>query len=529
MKIYNNFFNDYLDISPETGSYIGIRKYDKYYSIDIGQEYRDKYYNLCEKYLNELLENNDDKYDFNDIYIKCFKYFLESKLNCKEYLHYLIPLEPNDNYILNFIELSLGESYLPLETKSNYKNMINQLQGFDEWTNIAIENMKEGIKKNYLISKFQCKKLIEQINSIIKNKNYIPNKNNIPVSIKNEYLEAIDKYFLQNIILINNFLKKEYLQHCLRESGLYYLPNGKKYYQYLINNYTTLNNYTPEKIHKLGLSEVNRINQEMENVKNKLGFDGSLKDFKQDISDNPDNYYKNSDEILDAYKNVKKEIYKNIIPKYFNEKISHNYDIKNIPDYLSDYSSAAYYVMASYNTSRKGIFYLDSSNLKGNPKFETRVLSLHEGNPGHHFQLTYSIDNKIPKLFLYIMDNTAYIEGWGLYCERFIDENDLLNQYGRLNYEMMRATRLVIDTGIHHYGWCYRKAFNYYEKHCLSSKKETQNEILRYIASPGQALAYKIGEIFIMNLRDEFLKKNNDIKAFHSKFLKNGAMPLCLI
>jgi len=392
--------------------------------------------------------------------------------------------------------------------------------------------MKEGKKKKHIISTFDCEKIIEQLNNVLKNKSYMPNKKNmalIPSSIKKEYLEVIEKYFLTNVIKINKFLKKEYLPHCLKEGGLYYLPNGKKNYQYLINSYTTLNNLTAEKIHKLGLSEVNRINIELENIKNKLGFNGSLKQFKEYMKKSPENYYKSPTETMNAYKDMRSEINKTIMPTYFNEKISHNYEIKAIPKYMSDYSTGAYYRMASYDNSRKGVFYLDTNNLKSNQKYETLVLSLHEGNPGHHYQLTHSIDNKIPKFFLYIMHNTAYIEGWGLYCESFVDKDDLLNYYGRLNYEIMRAVRLVVDTGIHHYGWSYKKAYDYYDKYCLSSKKETQNAILRYIANPGQALGYKIGEMFIMNLRDDFLKKNNDIKAFHNHFLKYGALPLCLM
>jgi len=527
MKIYNNFFNEYLNLNPELGSYIGERKYDKYYSIEINQTYRDKYYSLCEEYLNKL--EKDKTIDKHDIYIKSFKYFLQKELDSKESEGYLIPLQPNDNNILNFIELSLGESYLPLKTIKNYKNMIIQFKGFAEWIDVAIKNMKIGIEKKYIISKFQCKKLIEQINGILTKQSYMPDIDKIPISIKDEYLEIIDKYFVKNIKIIKKFIKNEYLPHCLEESGLYYLPNGKKIYQNLINYYTTLNNYTPDIIHKLGISEVERITNELNTIKDKFNYKGTLKQFKEYMKKNPKNYYKTSHEIISAFEKMRTQINKIIMPKYFNLKINHDYEIKSIPDYLSDYSSSAYYMMPSYNNSRKGTFYLDTTNIKGNPIYETRVLSLHEGNPGHHFQLTYSIDQNIPKFFLYIMDNTAYIEGWGLYCESFIDKNNYIDEYGRLNYEMIRAVRLVVDTGIHHYGWSYEKAFEYYNKHCLSTKKETQNEILRYIESPGQALAYKIGEIFINNLRDEYLKKNNDIKAFHKKFLQYGALPLCFM
>jgi len=527
MKIYNKFFYDYINLDPEMGSYIGERKYDKYYTISISQEYRDNYSNLCKEYLYELSKQKYQTTD--DIYIKVFKYFLELEQQGSEYEDYLIPLEPSDNKILNFIELSLGESYLPLKTLKNYKNMIIQYQGFEKWINVALQNMRIGIKKKYILSKLQCKIVIKQINNVLTNKRYMPNISNIPISIKNEYLQAIDKYFVNNIKLIQTFIKNEYLPHCLDEGGLSFLPNGKKEYQYLINYYTTLNNFTPEKIHKLGLDEVKRITEELNNVKNKFNYEGNLKQFNDYMVNNPNNYYKTSTEIINAFEKIQTVINKTIMPKYFNLKINYEYDIKSIPSYLSHYSTTAYYMMAPHDNSRKGTLYLDSNNIKSFPIYEIKTLSLHEGNPGHHFQLTYSIDKKIPKLFLYIMDSTAYVEGWGLYCESFINKDDYFNEYGRLNYEMIRAVRLVIDTGIHYYGWSYQKAYDYYEKHCISYKKETHNEILRYIQSPGQAISYKIGEIFIKNLRDEYLKKNNDIKAFHKDFLKDGALPLCFM
>ena len=529
MKIYNKFFNEYLELNPETGSYIGIKKYNKYYSISISENYRYKYKNLCNKYLNILSEkkynNNINK---NDIYIKCLKFFLLDELEGLKYYGNLIPFDPNNNAVLSYLEFFLGDSYLPLKTIENYNTMIIHLKGFEEWTQVALTNMKTGIQKKIVISKLQCQKVIEQLNYIIKNKSYIPKKN-IPTIIKKEYLTVIDDFFVKNILIINNFLKNEYLPYCLKEGGLFYLPNGRKYYQYLIDSYTTLNNLTAENIHMLGLSEVTRVNNEIKIIKNKLGFKGNLTKFKKHTKKNPKNYYKSRSNTLQSFKSIRDKLYKTVIPNFFNERISKPYQIKAIPKYLEKYSTSAYYEMPPYDNSQPGTFYLDTSK-ESNPKYESLSLSLHEGYPGHHFQLAYSIDKKIPKFMLYAMHNTAYIEGWGLYCENFIDKNDLMNEYGRLNYEMMRCVRLVVDTGIHHYGWSFNKACKYYSKYILSSKKELENEILRYIASPGQALSYKIGEIFIINLRDKYLKNNNNnIKSFHTKFLENGPLPLSLM
>ena len=179
------------------------------------------------------------------------------------------------------------------------------------------------------------------------------------------------------------------------------------------------------------------------------------------------------------------------------------------------------------SASREGAFFLDPDSLRGHSKYTMKALSLHEGNPGHHYQLTYSIDKKVPKYMLFIDHSTCYIEGWGLYSENFTPKDDLYDWFGKLEYEMLRACRLVVDTGIHYYNWSFDKTYNYILKNTNMNEHEVRNETLRYIASPGQALAYKMGEIFFKNLRKKNEKMN--IKEFHKRVLENGPLPCNLI
>ena len=222
---------------------------------------------------------------------------------------------------------------------------------------------------------------------------------------------------------------------------------------------------------------------------------------------------------------MKKDIEDNIMPKYFNNIKHYNYKIKEIPKYLAKNSTGAYYYMKSIDNKRKGTFYLNTYNYKSNPKYLVESLVLHEGNPGHNYQLSYSFDLNLPYFLIY-GGSTAYIEGWALYTESLGEYKNNYSYFGKLIHEMLRAARLVVDIGIHCYNWSFEKSVNYLRKTTGLSYYECKNEILRYIANPAQALSYKIGERFILDLKKDFLKTNNNLKEFHELILKKGPIPL---
>ena len=201
-----------------------------------------------------------------------------------------------------------------------------------------------------------------------------------------------------------------------------------------------------------------------------------------------------------------------------------------VPKYEENSRGLAYYMRPSTDGKRKGKFYINTKNLKSIPKYEVTALSLHENIPGHHYQLSKSLDNNLPK-FLKYFGFTSYIEGWGLYSENLIKYNYDLNYFGKLNYELHRSVRLVVDTGIHYFNWNFEKCEDFMKKYIFMSENDIEKEIMRYIAIPGQALSYKIGELTIKKLRNEFLKKNRNknIKDFHKKLLDIGAIPLFLL
>ena len=534
MKLYDLFFEDYVKLNPELGSIMGIRKYDKYYTNNLSDKYIENNKKLLNDYMHKLTKI--DKSEKNiDIYYSIFNYYLHQELNYYKYKFYLMPLNPTDNIISDLIELISGKGHIKLETTTNYTDMINKINEFCKWVDSAILRMREGIKTHYVISKKQCEGIMDDIKVALKNKAYAPSYSaNINKQLKSRYKTIITDVLEPKIKEILEFLMNEYYCNCSNKEGMKYLPNGHKMYDYCIDLHTTQSDLSIKNIHELGLHEVKRIHLEMLAVQKKLGFTGTLKQFQEQLKNDKKNYFTNEKAILERYKEIRTEINENVMKKYFIDKVSHNYVLKSIPNFKES-STSAYYVMSSYDLKRKGAFFYDSSNLKGNPKNEMYVLSLHEGNPGHHYQLTYCIDNKIPKFIFYLMENNAYIEGWALYCEHFMDKNNLLEWYGKLNYEMIRSVRLVVDTGIHYYGWDYQKAYDYYNKYVFSTEKETKSEILRYISLPGQALSYKLGEIYIKNLYNKFLNQTPDIEfdkrlqIFHHEILKHGPLPLDLL
>jgi len=219
---------------------------------------------------------------------------------------------------------------------------------------------------------------------------------------------------------------------------------------------------------------------------------------------------------------MQSKLNKFIMKKLFKKKISHDYLIEAVPKYNEKYAPSAYYVLGDLNKKRKGKFYINLGNLKTHNKIYVESLSLHEGNPGHHYQITYVNDSNLP-LFIKIGSFTAYDEGWALYCENLGEYNDILSYYGKLNMEMLRALRLVIDTGIHYYEWSESRCLSFMKRYLFDDEKNILSEIHRYMANPGQALAYKIGELSIINLKKKY---KGDIKNFHEEVLELGSIPL---
>jgi uncharacterized protein (DUF885 family) len=303
-------------------------------------------------------------------------------------------------------------------------------------------------------------------------------------------------------------------------------------YRYLVRSMTTLD-IKPEFVHRLGFQEVKRLTDEINTVKVLLGYPStmSLYEFNQVMIENSKNYYKNQERLMRGFKQIQKDIQEQVIPRNFYTGVE-PYAIKPVPRSLEATSAGAFYYPGS--GSRKGTFFVNMRDMKENAKYNMMALSLHEGVPGHHYQFQYMIENKTPVHRQYAINGTAFVEGWALYAESLGNyKNDPYDYFGKLTYEMFRAVRLVVDSGIHYYNWTYHEAVDYMVKHVAISKSEIETEVQRYICLPGQALCYKVGERKIMSMKQKYIavfgSGDTNIKQFHKLILEDGIIPLSLL
>ena len=519
-KIYKSYFNEYIELFPSINDYLGLKEYSefkRFFENSISPNHITYHIQFIKKYLKLL-----DIYKDNSINYKILRYNLLNTLDLYNYNLHLMPLNHTDSVISYFIELSSGNSIYKFSTKKDYIFFIEKSGYFVIYINQCIINMKDGINKKIVIPQRICKLLIEQIKEILKKKSYLKDK--YPKDIPN-YNTIIENNLVPILKKLLNFLVKEYYPKCNKKIGLSTIPYGKKIYQKLVDTYTTISNINIKDIHEYGINEVERIHSGMELIKNKLNFNGSLIQFNKSINNDKNNKFKNGKEVITTYKKMQNEIIENIYKSKFDINLSHIYLIKEVPKFNRKFAPSAYYMSGNIDGTRKGTFYINTGNLSEMNKMDVESLSLHEGIPGHHLQLTYLLDNNFP-LFLKTMDFTAYEEGWALYCENLGEYKNPLSFYGKLNMEMLRAIRLVVDTGIHYYNWTFDKCFKYFKKYSSFLDEEIKSELHRYIAIPGQALAYKIGEKEFLKLRTK--SKNND-KLFHNKVIKKGPLPLFLL
>lgn len=327
------------------------------------------------------------------------------------------------------------------------------------------------------------------------------------------------------------FVRDVYVPGARETLGMSALPEGEAWYALAAKNSTTTG-LTPREIHQIGLEEVARIKKEMEKGKEKIGFDGSLAEFGKFLRTDPRFYYQNPEELLAGYRDICKRADAEL-PRFFGRLPRLPYGVKPVPGYAALSKPTAYYEGGSLKAGRPGYFVANTSKLETRPRWEMEALALHEAVPGHHLQIALAQEQEEKHELLRERFYTAYIEGWALYAEFLGTEmgfyQDPYSDYGRLTYEMWRAVRLVVDTGLHAMGWTREQAVDYFRQHTAKSDHDIGVEVDRYLVWPGQALAYKIGELKILELRrraEKALGDQFDLRVFHDTILAEGAVPL---
>jgi len=522
-KIYEDFLEGQVKITPTLNDTLKLKKFE--YLRDIMENpYSDYKIKLEDTFYKDFLKrlNTIPKSKLN-IYDKFLKHICNNSIESSEYNFNLIPINPLENDIMYMTEVVAGDGDYEFTDKESYDNYLTRMKMFPEICFSIIVKMREGIKKNYTLPKLAAIKLAEQFKELLKSKSYF---NKDAPKYYNVEMESI---IVPEINKIIQFLNSEYIPSCRKTIGWYDLPNGKKEYEFLVSSTITQKKEIDE-IHQFGILEIERIKNQIESIMKQIEFKGNRKEFFQYIRNRKDLQFKSQNEMLKEYKKMYTHIEQNIIPKLFDYKLKTECEILPVPNYNEQYSAEAYYIEGDNKGERPGRFYLNMRNISQNSKIEIESLTLHETLPGHHYQLSYINEKKDIPMFIKLYGVEAYIEGWGLYCENLGEYNTPESYFGKLVLEMIRAIRLVVDTGIHYYGWSYRKCFNYFKKYGFETDEQIDTQLLRYICLPSQALAYKMGEKCLIECLQKYHKDGgNDIKEFHTMVLENGAIPLYLL
>ena len=477
----------------------------------------------------------------NKVNYRLFKQEYRNSTESHAYKTFLIPFSHRGGIQLQHETISI----VPLRNKQHYLDWIERISKIDVLVDAAIEKGKLGISEEIVPPRFLMQKVFKQIKlqAFVEPKDspfyraFLEIDSSIERvdinEIQQEALNVIKLKVIPAYVKLHRFFKDEYLPACRTSIGIKEINNGKEYYEFLARKFTTTN-LSPKEIHEIGLSEVARIRDEMDTIINDVKWEGTFKSFLDDLRTNPKFYYETSEELFESYLATSKRIDPELV-KLFKVLPSMPYGLKPIPMESAPDTTTAYYQRPAADGSRAGYYYVNLYRPEVRPKYEIEVLSVHEAMPGHHLQIALAMELDLPNFRKY-GGITAFVEGWGLYSERLGYDlglyKDPYSKFGQLTYDMWRAIRLVVDTGMHYFDWTRQDAINYFLENSAKTKQDVVNEVDRYINWPGQALAYKIGQLKILELRakaESEFGEDFDIKDFHHEVLKRGALPLDIL
>jgi uncharacterized protein (DUF885 family) len=546
-SLTKNYYNDKNELNPLDATQNGQSQFNDKLQFEMTDSFRQKQKKFLENYQKQLADvdyetlsvEQKNSFDILKWELEIGQEMLKTNAN-------LTPMHQFWGTHLTITQFAAGESAQPFKTTKDYSNFLKRLQLYSVWLDSAKAYMQKGIEAKVVLPKALTVKLIPQFEDIltpkVEDNIFYTTVKNIPNEFSDSDKKKItEEYtaFIQNDLMPKyqkfvTFLKTDYLPNSRETSGIGSVAGGGDLYKVLVKSWTTTSK-TPEEIHNLGLSEVARIKEEMEKVKSQVGFTGTLLEFFDYVRNKKELMpFTKPEEVIANFEKIHAAIKPNV-DKLFSLQPKTKFEVRRTEAFRENTASAEY-MQGLVDGSRPGVFYVPIPDVKKYNYYGDEDLFLHEAIPGHHFQISLQQENQDLPDFRKFNWFGAYGEGWALYTESLGKElglySDPYQYFGMLGNEMHRAIRLVVDTGLHSKGWTREQAINYSLENEAESEASIIAEVERYMAIPGQALSYKIGQLKILELREKAkleLKDKFDIKVFHQKVLESGVMPLALL
>lgn len=542
--LFAKYWDEWLALHPLQATFVGDSRYNDQLPNLLGEEYRAREHAFYAAWLGRIdgvelrTLNSDDR-----ISAEIFRRNLLTEIESEQFPDHLIPINQFNNLASTFVQLGSGKGAQPFKTPAQYDAWLHRAGKIPVLFTQAIANMREGIVRGVVQPNVLIRKTVAQLDAVLVDD---PETSLFwqPVAAMPEEFPELEKARLRlayrSLIAeqlqpayrqLRDFLRDEYLPRTRASVGLDQLPNGAAWYAFRVREQTT-SDMTPAQIHELGLAEVERIQKEIRKVMEALRFNGELNVFFDYANTDSRFEFPTEAALLAYYKGLAARVELGI-PKLFSVQPKAQFEIRPVEAFRAQAQAAGSYQRPSADGTRPGIFYVNTYDLPSRKTWSAESLFLHEAIPGHHFQIAIQQELEDVPAFRRFGRFTAFSEGWGLYAESLGRElgvyTDPWQYYGRLQAELFRAVRLVVDTGLHSKGWTRERAIRYMIDSAGESETQATAEAERYIAIPGQALAYKIGELKILALREgaeKALGSRFDVRAFHAEVLKDGAVPL---
>ena len=531
-----------LETQPLFASNLGDRRYNDRWA-DSSLDAISRQHGQTRAFLRRIYAIDRAKISADDkLNYELFRRQLQNDLDVHQFNGHLMPFSHRGGVQT----LDGTTNYLRFETRKDYDDWLARLGKIEIVIAQTIALAESGRKAGLMAPKILMNRMPDQLaRQVVEDPADSPFMRvfeTMPESIssdeqqqiRDEALATVSKSVLPAYKKLEKYFLGTYLPACRESVGLSALPNGSAWYEYRARSYTTTR-MTPDEIHRLGLTEVSRIRNAMQEIIDELEFDGSFQDFLIFLRTDPQFYFDNPEDLYEAYLATSKRIDPELV-RLFGLLPRMPYGVKPIPDSVAPDTTTAYYSRPAGDGSRAGIYWVNLYKPEVRPKYEIEVLTVHEAMPGHHLQLALQQElGDLPNFRRY-MGFTAFVEGWGLYSEALGYDlglyKDPYSRFGQLTYEMWRAVRLVVDTGMHYKGWTRQQAIDFFKDNAAKTELDIVNEIDRYIGNPGQALAYKVGQLKMLSLRERAEKQLGakfDIRAFHDAMLGSGALPLDIL